>query len=185
MRKLLYFIILLNHTIIVFPQQCGYNDSNLEIAFQYYYNNIDSIHSVYSIEIYNSSDTLYYNIGYVNRMSIVFLRIPSYYHFLLGKLLLIQTGVETEKRAFDEIEFNRFYELLKTRLKNDVVINAFNIFEYTVSDIVFEAYKPDPSYILVLHNKKVISYNFSGSPIYFPVNYIRHYKYEETIDPYK
>jgi len=182
MRKLLYLIIL-SQSINAYSQQRGYNDSYLEIAFGYYFDNIDSTHSVYNIEIYNLSDTMYYNIGYVEKISEVFLRIPSYYNFSKGKLLLIQTGLESERRVFDEIKFNSFYELLKNRLNNDVVVNAYDRFEYIIASTDIQEYTTGNCSTLVLKDKKVIKSKYSGGQYYFPVNYKRHYRHKKTINP--
>ena len=182
MRKLLCLIFICQFTP-AFTQNDDYNNPQLNLAFDYYLSRNDSLHSVYIVQMYNISDTTCYNIDYVDDISIVFLRIPSYYCFLKDKLVLIQTGIEVDKKSFNEYNFNVFYELLKKRLNNDVEINSYYVFEYTIIESDVQEYTTGNSYTVFMKDNKIIKYEYTGGLHFYPVNYKRHFKIEKRNNP--
>jgi len=178
MRKLLCLIFICQFTN-AFTQNSDYNNPQLKLAFDYYLSRNDSAHSVYIVQIYSISDTTCYNIEFVDDISTVFQRIPSYYCFLKDKLVLIQTGIEIEKKSFKEEDFKVFYKLLKNMIHNDVEINSYNVFEYTIIEPEVHEYTTGNSYTVFMKNNKIINYKYTGGVHFYPVNYKRHYKTEK------
>ena len=178
MKKLLCLIFICHFTAS-FAQDDNYNNPQLNSAFDYYLSRNDSMNSVYIVEIYKISDTTCYNIEYVNEISSVFLRIPSFYSILKNKLVLIQTGIETDKKSFNKDNFNEFYELLKTRLDNDVVINSYTVFEYTITKSDVQEYTTGNYHCVFVKDNKIVIYEYIGGKHFYPVNYKRHYNTEK------